>query len=141
MNEVEEWKSVPSLPEYLASSLGRIMRAPHQKPLPNGGMRTYGGKPWFGVWHSEEQRFAIRYRGKNHKVARLVCEAFHGLAPFADARVLHVDENSRNNRPDNLKWGTQKENLNAPGFLEYCRSRVGEASPSFKARRSRGVTE
>ena len=48
---------------------------------------------------------------------------------------MHLDENAVNNRASNLRWGTQKENLNAPGFLTYCRSRTGEDSPSAKGRR------
>jgi hypothetical protein len=31
---------------------------------------------------------------------------------------MHVDEDSRNNKPTNLKWGTQKQNLNFPGFKQ-----------------------
>ena len=67
------------------------------------------------------------------KVHRIVCEAFHGLAPFKKAVVIHIDENSTNNRPENLRWGTQKENLNMPKFIEYCKSRTGENSPVKKA--------
>lgn len=48
---------------------------------------------------------------------------------------MHMDENSRNNVPSNLKWGTQKENLSAPGFIEYCRSRTGDNSPIAKAKK------
>ncbi len=77
------------------------------------------------------------YRGKTYKVARLVCEAFHGSAPSGKPVCMHLDEYSRNNRPDNLRWGTQKENLNAPGFLTYCHSRTGDNNPLIKGRRSR----
>lgn len=37
-----------------------------------------------------------------------------------------------NNTESNLEWGTQKQNLNAPGFIEYCKSRLGKNSPSAK---------
>jgi hypothetical protein len=132
MSEPEIWRLIPSLPGVLASSHGRIMRAPHFKPLPNGGVRQYGGRATFGQWDGE--RFIYTVEGKTSKVARLVCEAFNG-APPAGMNCLHRDENSRNNVPSNLKWGTQKENLNAPGFLEYCRARTGENSPIVKGRR------
>jgi hypothetical protein len=68
----------------------------------------------------------------NIKVHRAVCEAFHGPAPFERAVVIHIDEDAHNNRPENLKWGTQKENLNAPGFKDYCRNRTGDNSPRAK---------
>jgi hypothetical protein len=49
---------------------------------------------------------------------------------------MHLDENSKNNRPENLAWGTQKENLNAPGFIEYCKGRTGKNNPYIKGKSS-----
>ncbi len=118
---MERWKSIPSLPDYEASSLGRIRRVPHVRPMPRGGVRTYGGQPWPGVWEKTEARYIVQYKGKTYRVHRLVCEAFNGPPPFEEAVCMHKDENSRNNTPDNLEWGTQKENMNAPGFLTYAR--------------------
>lgn len=126
-------KPIPSLPGYLACDDGRIMCVPYKKQMPNGAIRTYGGgKPTRGVWKGG--RFCIYYRGKNYKVARLICEAFHGPSPDG-AVCMHLNEDASDNRPENLAWGTQKENLNAPGFIEYCKSRVGDNSPVRKGRR------
>jgi hypothetical protein len=50
---------------------------------------------------------------------------------------MHLDENAANNRATNVRWGTQKENLNAEGFIAYCRNRVGENSPTIKGRLKR----
>ena len=47
---------------------------------------------------------------------------------------MHLDENARNNKPENLRWGTQKENLNAPGFIAYCKSRTGDNNPYRKGK-------
>lgn len=88
----------------------------------NGGVRQYGGHAWVGTWDKSRRRFIFVFRGKTHRVAPLVCEAFHGPSPAGHV-CMHLDENSRNNRPENLAWGTQKQNLNAPGFLAYCRAR------------------
>lgn len=125
-------KPIPSLPGYVAFPDGTVMCLPYSAPMPNGGVRIYGGKkPTRGVW--KDMRYCIYVRGKNYKVARLVCEAFHGPAPEG-AVCMHLDENPRNNKPENLAWGSQKENLNAPGFVRYCKSRVGDASPRRKAK-------
>jgi hypothetical protein len=134
----EIWKPVPSKPGIMASSFGRLLLPERQAEMPNGGVRSYKPKPTFGYKVKASKNARHQYMGLcnkfygNMKIHRLVCEAFHGLAPFPNAVVIHNDEDATNNRPDNLKWGTQKENLNMPGFIEYCRSRVGENSPHAK---------
>jgi hypothetical protein len=135
MSTGEIWRDVPSVPGVLASSEGRLMMIPYRGPMPYGGHRPYGGTPTFGTWNKTDARFIATFGPQSYKVARLVAEAFHGAAPFDGAVVMHIDENAANNRASNLRWGTQKENLNAPGFVEYCRSRTGENSPVAKARR------
>ena len=129
----ETWRVIPSLPAYIASSFGKLMRVSYLAKVNRGeGTRNYGGVPTDGQW--DGARFIIQIQGHSYKVARLICEAFHGPAPEGKPVCMHLDENSRNNRPENLAWGTQKENLNAPGFIRYCRSRTGENSPTTKAR-------
>ena len=88
------------------------MVLPYIAPMPHGGKRQYGGEPTFGVWNKTDARFQYLHKGKIYKVARLVCEAFHGPAPADQPICMHLDENAANNRPDNLAWGTQKENMN-----------------------------
>jgi hypothetical protein len=119
----EVWREVPGVPEIKASSLGRV--------------RWNDGKPRIGSWQrsSGQGRYILtvgRSPAKNYMVARLVCLAFHGIPPNDKPNVLHEDEDARNNKPDNLRWGTQKENLNYPGFIEYCHGRTGENSPTIK---------
>lgn len=114
------------------------MLVPEIGIMPHGGMRQYGGEPTNGQW-ADNIRYIIVIDGKPYKVARLVCEAFHGPAPEGKNNCLHKDEDASNNRPNNLKWGTQKENLNAPGFLEYCRGRTGINSPTIKAKLNQGA--
>lgn len=43
-------------------------------------------------------------------VHRLVAEAFLGPSPFPEAVVRHLDGERTNNRPQNLAWGTQRDN-------------------------------
>lgn len=134
MTSGEVWKIVPSAPWCLASSEGRIMVAPYRAPMPSGGFRQYGGEPHFGVWNKADGRFITVHKGKTYKVHRLICEAFNGPAPDGCDVCMHKDENAANNRPSNLVWGTQEQNLNAPAFIEYCKSRTGEDSPWIKGR-------
>ena len=107
------------------------MVTPYQAPMPHGGLRHYGGKPHFGVWNKQDCRFIVVHKGTTYKVARLVCEAFHGAAPEDRPVCMHKDENAANNRADNVEWGTQKENLNAPQFREYARLKRGESHPVY----------
>lgn len=124
----EIWKRVPSEPGVLASSKGRVLLPPANKPMPRGGYCVKPTSPSYGrrqripatnyeYWvvslpdYSEATR-----RQRPKKVSQLVCEAFHGPKPFPGAVVMHLDDNSLNNTPGNLKWGTQKENLSAPSF-------------------------
>lgn len=107
------------------------MVAPYEAPMPKGGSRQYGGQPHFGVWNKQDARFIIVHKGKSYKVAQLVCEAFSGPRPFHGAVCMHRDENAANNRAENLEWGTQRENLNAPRFLEYRHMRSGDEHPIY----------
>lgn len=122
------------MPNLEASSLGNIRVIPYEKAMPKGGTRQCGGYSSKGQWDGKRYIYVIKQR--TYKVARLVCEAFNGKCP-AGYVCMHLDENSRNNKPSNLQWGTQKENLNAPGFVAYCRGRLGEDSPVIKGMRKR----
>ena len=139
----EVWKPVPSIPGLLASSEGRVLIPPCYAPLPNGGYRLYETRPVQGAVTKSTRDAAHSYRGlywKKHgnvKVHRAVCEAFHGPAPFDGAVVIHIDEDAHNNCPDNLKWGTQKENLNAPKFKAWQRSPERNAAIAEGKRRKR----
>ena len=134
MNTKEIWRLVPSIDGVMASSLGRLMVIPYFAGLPNGGQRIYGGQPTIGQWDGFRYIYVIR--GRTYKVARLICEAFNG-SPEPGQVCMHMDEDSRNNRSENLQWGSQKENLNAPKFLAYCRSRTGKNHPAIKGMMNR----
>jgi hypothetical protein len=135
-------KPIPAIPNALARSDGMIKLPETSAKMPHGGVRTYKTSWIKGVKRrssktARHEYFGILYKGKNYKIHRLICEAFHGPAPDKKSVVLHLNENATDNRPENLRWGTQKENLNAKGFLEYCRSRTGEDSPTIKAKNRR----
>lgn len=137
----EVWLPVPSKPEIMASNLGRVLLPERETQMPRGGMRKYIPKPTYGHVARSSKTARHTYKGiynkffGNLKVHRLVCEAFHGPPPEGKVYVLHLDEDAHNNKPENLRWGTQKENLNMPGFIAYCKSRTGENNPFIKGRK------
>jgi len=95
----EEWRVIPSFSGYFASSLGRI-RGPR-----GWVMATVLGRGGY-------LQLCVHRAGKKvcMHVNRGVCEAFHGPPPGAGYEAAHWDNNRQNNRSDNLRWATRKEN-------------------------------
>ena len=145
----EIWKPVPSEPGVLVSSWGRFLLPPRYAPMSNGGFRAYMPKPRYGQVSREKPtalhsyRIAMVYRAgegprrqRTRKVHQLVCEAFHGPKPFSDAVVIHINDDAHDNRPGNLRWGTQRENLNMPVFREYRETGVHPIHSNTRRRAS-----
>lgn len=133
----EEWKDVPGVESLMASSWGRVRLKPYSCATPFGGVRHYNPKARTGRVMTKStgregapKRHMIYYTGLNKSfiVARLVCAAFHGPAPADKPICMHLDEDPSNNKPENLRWGTQRENLAMPKAQKAFRSRVGEKS-------------
>ena len=95
----EEWRPVRGFPGYEVSSLGRVRDL-------YGLRKTSPDKDGYPRLHLRKDKKQY-YRG----VHRLVCEAFHGPPPFQGAQALHRDGNKSNTSPDNLYWGTHKQNM------------------------------
>ena len=96
-----QWKTIPTYPSYEVSNLGQVRSKITGKLLALDTKR--GGLPYLR---------ATLYQGNRRKhrgVHRLVLEAFIGPCPEG-FECLHLDDNPRNNRLDNLKWGTHQEN-------------------------------
>lgn len=96
----EEWRPVPGLPTYEASSLGRVavrgkIRHPRAKSATDDRPVVYvnvGGKPRYWT------------------VGRLVALAFIGPCPPGH-ETSHLDGNAHNNVPGNLAWETRQQNM------------------------------
>lgn len=136
MKTTEEWRDIPSMPGFQASSLGRI-RGEYNVPMPNGGSRKRTFGPSYGVRVTTTGQIPFRMqivsRRKTKRVHRLICEAFHG-SPGEGEEVMHLNECPIDNRPDNLRWGTRKENLNHPKIKSYhrrvCKEKMMGLSPT-----------
>lgn len=136
---MEVWKAHPELNGFKVSSFGRILVDPIEYELPNGGFRSTKPKPTLGSLSSKGKgsnymfyKFYNRRLRVNKNVAVIVAQTFLQDSWFKGAVVMHKDDDPLNNHVDNLKWGTQKENLNTESFISYCKSRLGDESPFRK---------
>lgn len=115
----EIWKPdrLAGLDELEVSSLARIRRKarmvwtaydehPHFKQI-----RTRILKQWVDA--KGYAKVSISITGKTHGflVHRMVCAAFHGLPPDGKRSACHNNGDVRNNRPENLRWGSAKDNM------------------------------
>jgi hypothetical protein len=96
----EEWRQVPSFPNYYVSDLGRVRGA-------RGWVLSPSKAKKIGYLRVKACR-----NGRIHlcQVNRLVCEAFHGPAPSTHHQAAHWDNDPSNNKPGNLRWATSLEN-------------------------------
>jgi hypothetical protein len=95
-----EWREIPGWPEYEASSDGEIRYLAGivlaQGRTKNGYARVY---------------LVNSHGHKQLCVHPLICEAFHGPKPTPKHEAAHFDGCRTNNRADNLRWATRKENM------------------------------
>jgi hypothetical protein len=100
----EEWRPVEGWP-YEVSSLGRVRRTVTRTSAKAGHVLAWSlrkGYPGCTLHRPGATRPTT--------VAALVCEVFHGSRPTPAHQVRHLDGDKLNSRPDNLCWGTGKEN-------------------------------
>lgn len=102
----ETWLPAPGFPEYEVSSFGRIRRT-ISRTCSKAGAIIEGHVTRHGY---RTHNASVQGRRKTLKFHRLVCEAFHGPAPSPLHHVAHGDGDRLNNRSENLRWATCKEN-------------------------------
>lgn len=109
---MEEWKPFPGYEEtHSVSSTGRI------KSLFRVVIRSDGNKHTVRERVLSLQLNRLGYAGlvmPNRKyvlVHRVVCEAFHGAPPEDKPFALHGNGVRDDNRAENLRWGSQSENI------------------------------
>lgn len=112
---MENWKDVVGYEgDYEVSDRGKIYSYLSDREL----KPTFDGKYF---------RVGLRRRGKS-KIAyvhRLVLEVFSGPCPEG-YEAGHLNGNSKDNRADNLRWITHKENMNHK--KEHGTEKIGERS-------------
>src|SRR6185436_1339137 len=71
---------------------------------------TEDGEVFFQGKKCSTQRGTRGYRSLRLPAHRFIAQAVHGDPPSPKHVCHHIDGNPSNNRPDNLKWITQREN-------------------------------
>lgn len=127
----EKWKDIPKYEGvYQISTMGRI------KVTRNGDEQILVGVLDKSTGY---RRFSLYKDGKVERayVHRLVAESF---IPNAENKpeIDHINTIRHDNRVENLRWVTRKENRNNPISLEHLRvAFTGENSPHYGRKRSK----
>lgn len=111
-DDIEEWKDVPGTNGfYQASTHGRIKSTLRTCVTKFGVVRTYQEKIFNPPPEGSYAMVDFRGCGKKYRIGHhvAICRTFHGV-PATGMEACHNDGNVNNNRPDNLRWGTEKDN-------------------------------
>ena len=126
----EQWKDVPGYEGlYQVSDLGRVRSVTHKTTDILGRTRTYKSKIMSGS-SVNGYRHLVLHKGQKDTgflVHRLVMLAFVGECPEGQ-QVAHGDRDKTNNKLENLRYATQKEN--EEDKLAHGTRAKGEASSS-----------
>lgn len=111
---MENWKDIVDFEGlYEVSDFGNI-RSTKTKQFKKITIDSHG-RPYLGLWKNNKQKIV-----RPHK---LVLEAFIGKAPKG-MECCHNDGNQQNNKLDNLRWDTPKNNH--ADKLKHGTSNTGE---------------
>jgi NUMOD4 motif/HNH endonuclease len=119
----ERWRKVPGWP-YEASSLGSVRRQGNEVPL----TATADKDGYLRVTLTDGRR------RKTFRVNVLVALAWHG-----PPEVLHGNGLRQDNRPENLRYGSRRENVRESGRWGLIQSvRTGSVRRNGEERRGKG---
>lgn len=144
--QLETWKSIPDLPGYEASDMGRIRSLPKEN-WPE--VRVLKQK-LRNVKHNRVHYLVIEFRVNRRSVYRFihrcVLEAFVGPCP-SGMECCHANGNPLDNRLENLRWDTRRNNIqdamNAgripKGESHYGRKFTEDQIQAIRAQANNGV--
>jgi len=105
----EEWRDVPGLPRFIASSYGRVAKLVDS---PSAGYFMICARQPLqlreDVLAGSKNTSSSGFRIYSHHVVGLT---FLGKPPKGKEQINHKDGNRQNNRPDNIEWSNQAWNV------------------------------
>ena len=112
---MELWTSIPGYEGfYEISSYGNVRSLTRQVPYGRHKQAVYQGRELKQFVSAKYQSVKLARAGvtRTRYVHELMLLAFVGERPFINERseIRHLDGDKKNNRLDNLKYGTTKEN-------------------------------
>ena len=116
--EESNWKTCIRLPELECNPIG-LVRVKKSKRFKFGSITDHG-----------YQR--IVYKNKGYMVHRLIYETFNDRFLNEDEVIDHINTDRLDNRIENLKSGTKKDNMNNPLTIEHIQKPVLQYSISGK---------
>ena len=134
---MEKWQKIEGYkPIYEVSDQGRVRSI--ARPTPSRGGSVYNRKekylsPGNVRGYLQVVLFAEDGTKKKESVHRLVATAFIPN-PENRSEVDHINGDRTDNRAENLRWATRKENCNNPVSINRWQKRKGELS-----RNKRGI--
>ena len=115
---MEEWREVPGFEGYMVSDLGRVKSLNYGRTGKEQILRLGKGRDGY-----LKVKLCKDGKEKTFSVHRLVWSAFNGPIPEG-MQINHLDENTLNNKLDNLNLMTPKENINwGTGIRRSVKSR------------------
>jgi hypothetical protein len=112
-----ELREIPGLPDYFAGSDGSVWSA--KRPGHLVRLTPFTGNAGY---------LRLSFSGKRkYSVHRLIALAFHGCPPD-DMQVCHANHDKTDNRPENLSYGTRKDNAQQSVAAGRYRGKRGATS-------------
>src|SRR5882762_1362613 len=113
--QVERWLPIAGFEgRYEVSSHGRIRSVPHLQSRRRKGvpyLYSIAGRILRPCPEARGAAFHVQLgRGRHRKIHHLVLETFVGSRPDG-TEGLHADDDTSNNRLENLSWGTHAKNM------------------------------
>lgn len=106
----EEWRHVPDQPPHvMASNKGRVRLEPRVISTARGPRNM--PEKYLKISKTAKGYERVSIGDGGYSVHRLVCKAFNGLPTnHEELLVMHLNDTPDDNRPENLRWGTAKDN-------------------------------